>query len=206
MYPYLKTSFDSETWGVLPGCDIRSIGATVHKTSRHLLPSDFPFDFYMATHNPIIGTNDDGSPKYKYKLHREARTVTWWAEMEKRHPELAQAFACTVDLKEALQSYSDWLENIRILSGKTAEKVLRFYHGSHFDDPKLVMACEATGVDLRSHYRSPRDTRSVFDEAGIYNHGPWLEKHRAGILHHALYDAITQGDAVDAAQLLRRAG
>jgi hypothetical protein len=71
-------------------------------------------------------------------------------------------------------------------------------HGSHYDPPILAAAYEAVGLPVPWHYRAPRDTRTIFDAAGIEDHTAWLKQHPGplGIPHHALDDAICQARAV----------
>ena len=74
-------------------------------------------------------------------------------------------------------------------------------HGPAFDPPILAEAYHAVGLPVPWHYRAPRDTRTLFDVAGIEDHSAWLAQHsgEARVQHHALSDAICQARAVCAA-------
>lgn len=74
-------------------------------------------------------------------------------------------------------------------------------HGAATDAPWLAAAYHACGLPVPWHYRAPRDTRTLFDLAGIDDHSAWLKQHPGplGIAHHSLDDAICQARAVCAA-------
>jgi len=200
-------SLDLETWGTRPGCDIRSIGATVFFPGSNIgdgVP-DGTIDgieqaFYIACDNPCKYPH--GSDEYpdlirKYPLHRDPRTVQWWSEQS---DEGQAAFTDPVDLREALERFSEWL--YRVNDNNALDERLRIWsHGSHFDPPILAAAYEAIGLPVPWHYRAPRDTRTLFDAAGIDDHSMWLKQHPGplGVPHHALDDAICQARAVCAA-------
>lgn len=71
-------------------------------------------------------------------------------------------------------------------------------HGAATDPPWLAAAYHACGLPVPWHYRAPRDTRTLFDLAGIDDHSAWLKQHPGplGVPHHALDDAICQARAV----------
>lgn len=206
---------DIESWGTDPGCDIRSIGACVFDPVTGWIPHEAPLamgkdgrpfepTFYVACDNPQYGWN---APKYKahgsskYPLHRDPRTVQWWS---KQSDEAQAAFADPVDLRSALASFTSWLYRIADESGGSISErtdIRLWSHGSHFDIPILAAAYAAVGLPVPWHYRAPRDTRTIFDVAGIDDHSAWLAQHPGplGVSHHALDDAICQARAVCAA-------
>lgn len=201
-----------ETWGATPGSDLRSIGACVFDTV-----TGFTHDgslgtirpFYIACDNPTMKQpfcNDIGGD-LKYPLHRDLSTVQWWSEQS---DEAQAAFTDHVDLREALLRFIVWLTDV---SGcELTQKVwdrsdIRIWsHGAAFDPPILAAAYEAVGLPVPWHYRAPRDTRTLFDAAGIEDHSAWLARHteRVGVSHHALDDSICQARAVCAAYALIR--
>jgi hypothetical protein len=66
----IHISFDLETWGTEPGCDIRSIGACVfNPMTRHVPHGDGPGCFYVNT----VGGKRRG-------LKRNTKTVEWWQD------------------------------------------------------------------------------------------------------------------------------
>jgi hypothetical protein len=206
----INIMLDLETWGTRPGRDLRSIGAVVFDpvtgyvadTSEIGLSFDPHHCFYIATDNPCKYPH--GSDEYadlirKYPLTRDPSTVAWWADQS---DEAQAAFADPVDLREALVRFADWMNSISNHRTMTPNQDVRLWsHGAAFDPPILAAAYDAVGLPVPWHYRAPRDTRTLFDVAGITDHSAWLNKHPGplGVSHHALDDAICQARAVCAA-------
>lgn len=193
-------SFDLETWGTEPGCDIRSIGACVFDPVAGWGNGQRPAEvFYIATHNPrghfVPGGafNETGNPKHdlRYNLRRDPATVKWWSEQS---DEAQAAFADPVMLDIALSRFAVWLAEIC----PDVTQLRLWSHGPAFDPPILAAAYKAVGFPVPWHYRAPRDTRTAFDMAGIDDHSAWLNQHLGplGVSHHALDDAICQARAV----------
>jgi len=203
---------DLETWGKRPGCDIRSIGATVFDPSTgHIGERGTAGTFYIATDNPFEAGYDphmappinfDTGDQYsfdqvdawrKYPLIRDGRTVEWWNHPDRS--EAATAFTNPVDLREALQTFAIWLMQMQAdpMTGKIDDPApARLWaHGPTFDVSILAAAYEAVGLPIPWHYRAPRDTRTIMEAAGI-----GLEQFSTGTHHHALDDAICQAGAV----------
>lgn len=214
---------DLESWGTDPGCDIRSIGACVFdpvagtvcdNASTYSVMSDDPTgktdgSFYLATSNPK-GTwgrgkhrsrffQSDRAFKRKYPLTRDPRTVQWWSEQSS---EAQGAFADPVDLKDALERFAHWLCNFYpdgVFDAQRDGGALRLWsHGAATDGPWLAAAYRACGLPVPWHYRAPRDTRTIFDAAGIDDHSAWMAQFPGplGIPHHSLDDSIGQARAV----------
>ena len=221
----ISISLDLETWGKRPGCDIRSIGACVFDPTHGVVGGETSqTSFYIACDNPEI------DPEYrpeqrKYLLTRDPDTVQWWSEQS---DEAQAAFTDPVDLREALVRFAQWLRHVgnpckcidcggdepthsndctymehefgegRYLPPNT---VSLWSHGAAFDSPILAAAYAACGLPVPWHYRAPRDTRTLFDIAGIDDHSAWLNQHPGplGVAHHALDDSICQARAVCAA-------
>lgn len=212
----INIMLDLETWGTDPGCDIRSIGACVFDPEiglvegwdTHSIDSDNPaLTFYTAVDNPE--TPQDGShfaqvmPR-RYNLTRDPETVQWWSEQS---DEAQAAFADPIDLREGLDRFDQWLveltRNARYIeepakAGNQWPGLRLWSHGPGFDPPILAAAYRAVGLPIPWHYRALRDTRTIFDAAGIDDHSAWLKQHPGplGIPHHALDDAISQARAV----------
>lgn len=213
-------SVDIESWGVAPGDDIRSIGACVFDPDRN----DFVRNehgitetFYVACDNPRVEIMDrhSGAPDCfydyhpadgtcrKYPLTRDPRTVQWWDDQD---VEAQAAFTNPVDLKDALFRFGDWLHtvlgrNISYPDGSMLplqDDVRIWCHGANFDPGMLEAAFRTCGLPIPWHYRAPRDTRTIFDVAGIDDHTAWLEERPGplGIPHHALDDAICQARGI----------
>ena len=202
----ISVMLDLETWGTRPGCDIRSIGACVFDPVRQVVgDADGSRTFYIACDNPPdpLWADWNGEPPVKYPLHRDPRTVQWWSEQS---DEAQAAFANPVDLREALDRFDHWLQSVagRGNYSPANQHVLNirlWSHGAAFDPPILAEAYHAVGLPVPWHYRAPRDTRTLFDMAGIDDHTAWLKQHPGplGVPHHALDDAICQARAVCAA-------
>lgn len=208
-------SLDLETWGTRPGADIRSIGACVFDPVRQWVPdpsvdlamvNDRPVEprFYIACDNPLLKRDDAEARNLRYyPLHRDPRTVQWWSEQS---DEAQAAFADPVDLREALDRFDHWLQSVagRGNYSPANQHVLNirlWSHGAAFDPPILAEAYHAVGLPVPWHYRAPRDTRTLFDMAGIDDHTAWLKQHPGplGLVHHSLDDSICQARAVCAA-------
>lgn len=220
----IDVSFDSETWGTEPGCDIRSIGACVMDVRTGHVAGHSHDDgreggtFYQAVDNPASDPAEpkpnptgkewtwDGVDSFRsHPLTRDPRTVQWWSEQS---TEAQTAFADPMDLRQGLILFGGWL---RGLSGDTydpADHDRRFpddrklwSHGAAFDAPIIAAAYRACGLPVPWHYRAPRDTRTCFDMAGVTDHSAWLALTPGplGLLHHALDDSICQARAVCAA-------
>lgn len=172
--------------------------------------------FYIATDNPVRA---DARPQYSdsnavhadrlYPLFRDPQTVQWWSEQS---DEAQAAFTDPVDLREALVRFSQWVMDIcypheRGLTVPENDDInpptnIRLWsHGAAFDPPILAAAYDAVGLPVPWHYRAPRDTRTLFDAAGIEDHSALLARHSGDdrVQHHALSDAICQARAVCAA-------
>lgn len=206
----IDVSFDSETFGTEPGCDIRSIGACVFVPS-----TGFVHDgslgtiktFYQAVDNPSDWTNNTtGEVTCVNGLTRDARTVQWWSEQT---AEAQAVFANPVDLRAGLVEFGCWLRDVAGGPAYSVSDHDRRYpddvnlwsHGAAFDAPIIAAAYRACGLPVPWHYRAPRDTRTCFDMAGVDDHSAWLNLTPGplGIAHHALDDAICQARAICAA-------
>lgn len=206
---------DLETWGTDPGCDLRSIGACVFDPVSGMRPWPEIADgqcFYRATDNPIweraIFELDERDERFhthydatvdewrKYPLTRDPQTVQWWS---KQSDEAQAAFADPVDLREALAAFTRWYAALDLQDVNNGNHGIRLWsHGPGFDPPILAAAYRAVGLPVPWHYRALRDTRTIFDLAGIEDHSVWLNAHPGPmqVPHHALDDAICQARGV----------
>lgn len=214
-----NVSLDVESWGTKAGDDLRSLGAVVFDpdTNMVLYPNPGqpmplfgnPSIFYAACKNPLMGSYSSDhhtpmeldmieGPNRRYNLSRNPDTVMWWYDQEQKNPqEYREAFWNPIDLKEVLLAFSFFiLELSEDVRNGQAYDVLAWAHGAAFDPGLLIAAYEACGLTYPLFYRAPRDTRTIFDDAGIVNHSAHLTKHRYGKLHHALHDTITQARAI----------
>lgn len=214
-------SADVESWGTRAGYDIRSIGAILfdpftatieYPSTYHTSPiTDHTSVFYTACKNPLIGTYSrdhftqedldkvDGFNR-RYDLKRDPKTVSWWHAPEQREAS-KEAFANPMDLKDALMAFSFFiLELSEDVRHGQAYDICVWSHGRAFDPNLLEAAFHACGLTVPWFYRAPRDTRTIFDDAGIEDHSALLNKHRYGVPHHSLHDSITQARAINEAK------
>lgn len=213
---------DLETWGTQPGDDLRSIGACVFDPLTGQMPTGVPGIglewFYIAVDNPGISAEeaitclpngetavnanypfyDATSDMYrKYNLRRDPNTVKWWSEQS---AEAQAAFFASVDLNDGLYRFAAWLDG---LTGRDSGvmpdfSVFRIWaHGANFDPGMISAAFRAVGLPDIIHYRSPRDTRTIFEAAGM-DPATCLNdfQHDGAIYHHALHDAIVEARAI----------
>lgn len=129
---------DSETWGVRPGCAIRSIGLV-------------GFDFTGAMHISRYWNVDRASCE-RAGLHVDKGTAAYWAQQ----PAAAQAVFNHDQraLETALSELSTEITSMPFVATIWAD-------GSHFDIPILTAAYEAVG--RKAPWKAPqiRDARTL---------------------------------------------
>lgn len=132
---------DTETWGVRPGCAIRSIGLT-----------EFTFEGAMISAR-YWNVYDDSC--HEAGLHFDKGTVAYW----ERQPAAAKAVfrKDPVALSQALSQLSDAI----------GHNVTIWADGSHFDFPILTAAYEA--LNWKTPWKSPqlRDSWTVLGMFGF---------------------------------------
>lgn len=206
MTDYVDISLDSETWGNRAGMDIRSYGACVFDIHTGNIDLD---PFHIACDNPLKQSypiDETMSQKQldklcgghrRYNLLRDERTVDWWYD---RPHELWKAFDNPVDLKEATIKLREYiLEQSNDVRDGQAHDVRVWSHGAAYDPPILEAVFHAVEVQVPWFYRSPRDTRTIYDLAEVGNHSQWQVKYQQGLLHHAMWDSISQAGAISGA-------
>lgn len=162
---------DIETLGTAPGCAILSIGAVMFG------PSGLGETFYATV---LVQSCTDAG------LVIDAGTVAWW--MSQSDQARAAAFAADgLPLSAALNALSAWFLQ------QAAERP--WCHGATFDIPVLEAAYKACRMLPPWRYWNVRDTRTLYDLAGV------KVDRSAGEHHNALDDAINQATA--AAKALR---
>lgn len=215
----MNIMLDLETWGTTPGSDIRSIGACVFDpdsgTYGDKTNASFGIGadtFYLAVDNPVMNDSTIADePVYKYPLTRDPKTVQWWSEQSS---EAQSAFTNPFDLRNGLISFGRWLFSVSCeYAGychdcegfNPVKKITLWAHGPQFDVSILGAAYRAVKLPEPWHYRTPRDTRTIMEAAGMDPH-KGLDIFSTGTHHHALDDAITQAKAVCAAYKVIRSG
>lgn len=175
---------DLETWGTRPGCDIRSIGATVFDPVTGTVGVDPYTDiFYLPTSNPLLAEDER-----HYNLHRDPETVKWWNDQS---PEAQAAFDNPVDLRHALALFAEWF--VHFDHGNYESPNIKIWaNDPHFDVSILAAACHVVGIFAPWHYRAPRSMKTATDLAGLTRD----EYAISDVKHHALHDAIAQAQTV----------
>jgi len=162
---------DTETLGTKPGAAILSIGAVMF--DQYGLGGTFYAPVLLESCISVGLTIDPA-------------TVTWWM----RQSDEARAAAFRDDaapLWKVLGDFYDWFNANRAKHP--------WCHGATFDAPILEAAFKACGLAAPWAYWNVRDTRTLYDLAGV------KVDRAAGTHHNALDDAINQAKA--AAQAMR---
>lgn len=160
---------DLKTWGVRPGCAIRSIGAVCFDPNSDDIGGQFYCNVSLAG---------------QVSLMMESDTIKWW---QGQSQEAQDALAIGAkSLGVAAQSFREWFH---MVNGGNV-----WAHGAAFDIPILDVACRAVNVPVPWHYQAVRDTRTLYALAEFDVKGP-----SKGTKHHALHDARNQVLSVQAA-------
>jgi len=109
-------------------------------------------------------------------LHIEEKTILWWEEQD---PDIRkEAFGePREDLKTVLKAFKKWYGS--------ADKI--WSHGATFDIPILAEAYARCGMETPWKFWVARDTRTLFDLAGIQQKDLPSDN-----LHHGLHDCWRQ--------------
>lgn len=171
-----EAMIDTETLGTKPGAAILSIGAVMFG------PSGLGAQFY----SPIDLTScvDVG-------LTIDPATVAWWM----RQSDDARAAAFSTDaapLTDVLLDLAIWFAE------QKAERP--WCHGATFDIPLLDAAYEACKLAPAWKFWNVRDTRTLYDLAGV------KVNRSTGTHHNALHDAINQAEAAAKAMRILQRG
>lgn len=155
---------DLETMGTVPGCPIMSIGAVAFDPVKGTLGSQF-YDVVDLQSCMNAG------------LRLDASTILWWMKQSD------EARAALTDregaaLPIALSRFAEWFSK----SGG------QFFwsHGASFDEPILQVAARVAKVTMPWKFWDVRDTRTLFDLAGV------TVGRGKGTHHNALDDAQAQ--------------
>lgn len=171
---------DAETVGNEPGCGLLVIGAV-------------RFDPFMpwSEGGQAVARRD----QFKVRISRESNlaygltenegTLKFWADQSEEARE--EAFGGTTDLRVALVMYREWLYDTfgSDKDGKAA--VSTYCHGEDFDKPIIQYAMTKLGIPSPFPYNRTRDTRTVFELAGV---------HYKGTVHRVIEDCFGQCEAV----------
>lgn len=112
----------------------------------------------------------------KLNLHVDPKTVSWWQKQDIKIRE--EAFGePREDLKNVLLRFSKWYGKSKTI----------WSHGATFDIPILAEAYYRCGLEPPWKFWVARDTRTLFDIAGIKS-----EELPTKNMHNALYDCQRQ--------------
>lgn len=163
---------DLETWGTRPGCSIRSIGAVI-------------FDPWQSGLEAEFYANVDWESCASAGLTVDPGTAEWWESQSPEARAHLQDTRLTLDYALTLVS-AFWRAN---------RATFIWGHGASFDPPILEACFRAVGAPVPWKFWDIRDTRTLFDLAGV----SLKDFPRAGTHHNALDDAKHQALAVQAA-------
>jgi len=165
---------DLETWGVRPGCAIRSIGAVEFEVDGRTGDS-----FYR---------NVDQRSCEVIGLTIDPETRDWWA----RQPSDVQAILNKnpEPIRKVAREFYDWFR-----SCGPADRTRVWAHGASFDPPIWQKAVESGGGAVPWSYFNIRDTRTLYDMVML----DVRDMARDGQAHSALDDCLFQVRCVAAA-------
>tara|TARA_R110000851_G_scaffold16046_3_gene52553 strand:+ start:4109 stop:4648 length:540 start_codon:yes stop_codon:yes gene_type:complete len=167
---------DLETYGTGPGCVIRSIGAVVFDPRTPALGAEFY-------------TNITEEDQIAAGAFKDTDTVRWWAQQGDEAKAVLEKDQ--IDLKTAVDNFNNfWKAN-----------KLKFVwaQGAAFDPVLWESACKLVDLKPPWEFYNTRDTRTVYDMAGLNT----KTVPRQGIYHYALDDCKHQVRCVYKSYLMR---
>ena len=159
---------DLETLNTSPDAVVLTLGAVKFKRSGPAQTLKDMDHFY--TRIELQSCLDAG-------LSISQETKAWWDQQsaEARHEALIHKDR--IPLKEALLKFRDWFGDSRYI----------WSHGATFDCVILEQAYKACNLPTPWKFWSARDTRTLFDLAGVK-----IKDFPISVAHHALHDAFRQ--------------
>lgn len=155
---------DAETNGNEPGCGVLVIGAV-------------RFDPFMPW--PAEGQAISRDQQFKVRILPESNleyglvenpdTMKFWSSQSEEAKE--EAFGGTTPLKSALIMYREWLYDTFGSDKDGAAAVTTYCHGEDFDKPIIQFAMSRCGIKSPFPYNRTRDTRTIFELAGVHYKG-----------------------------------
>jgi hypothetical protein len=173
---------DLETWGLVPGCAIRSIGAVVFDMENQQMLGQ---TFYR---------NVDKESCLGVDMVVDKGTEEWW-ERQSMEAQASFLIPYPVNIYAAFDEFTSWF----LQNGTTAGAVRVWSHGAGFDLPILRWTAQRLGRKVPWHYQNERDTRTLFmmaKEGDPVFFDQHIKSFSQGVNHHALDDAITQAKQV----------
>jgi hypothetical protein len=180
-YAVTHVMVDIETLGTSPGSAIVSIGAVAFEPSTGALGREF------EAHIDLQSACSIG-------LKVEASTVLWWMGQSDAARHAAFDAIDSQPIADALVAFASWLDTV------SPQRRL-WAHGASFDPVLLTAAYQAVKLKEPWTFRDVRDTRTIFDLAGIQAVSDYRSS--SDVPHTPLSDAKVQARAVcDAYQRL----
>ena len=173
----MDVMIDIETMGTRPGSAIVSIGAVAFDPLGppvDAVSNTLPATFYRAVSLESC---------LEFGLTVDADTIMWW---------LRQTEAPRAAIRHDTHHIAAALHDLRRFIERHGARCRIWAHGASFDPVLLDHAYHAVGEPPPWEFRDVRDTRTIFDLAGI----DLRQEPRYGVAHHALNDAVTQAMAV----------
>lgn len=171
----IEIMIDLETWATRPGAAVRSIGAVAFRRDR----DDPGAEFYR---------NIEPWSCLDAGLRVDPKTREWWRGQSDAAKELLESDQQPLAVVAA--DFYEYFNGVRSMDGP----VRVWCQGASFDVPIWEAACAAVRVLVPWAYYDVRDTRTVYDVAGLSR--PDMEKLRKGTAHGALDDARHQAECV----------
>lgn len=157
---------DLETFGRAPGCSVRSIGAIAFT-----LDGVYRGDFYRNVQRLDCAA---------LGLTEEPETVQWWSEQSTSARVLLEESPVT--LRDAARDFKEWWGVVG--------PVAVWSHGAAFDVPIWQVAAARAGVSVPWPYKAIRDTRTLYDVAGLDT--STVPAIPGSVTHYAIDDARWQ--------------
>lgn len=173
--------FDLETWGTVPGCALRSVGAVAFDRESNVLGDSFYMNVTLES-------------CLHHGLTQDEETVVWWSQRSVEAQ--ARLLEDQQHLDHVASEFHRWF--VRQCVGPSVVRVqeMRLWcHGATFDDPVWQAAIRKLGLRAPWHYAGVRDTRTLYDIAELNLD----DVPREGVHHDALDDARHQARCVQAA-------
>lgn len=171
---------DLETWGVNPGCGIRSIGGVF-------------FDPKSEQTGAEAYCNVDRESCRVAGLREERKTLDWWERQSAAAKEALQTNP--IPVYDALERLNRWLLN----NCEDVKQLRLWCHGAIFDEPITSAAMRILYIEPVWQFYNVRCTRTLYEAYGL---DPRTVG-RLGTHHNALDDARHQVRCVQMAHLLQ---
>ena len=167
---------DLETFGTSAGCVIRSIGAVAFDPRTPRLGAEF---YKNITEEDQIACG----------AFKDPSTIKWWDSQGDSAKEILEPNQ--MDLKTVVNGFNNfWKEN---------KLKFAWSQGSNFDSVLWEATCKLVGVRPPWQFYNTRDTRTVYDMAGLNT----KTIPRKGIYHYALDDCKHQVRCVYKSYMMR---